>query len=235
MMKFVPATEYAAAVCEELTKQRAWAQLPTDDKYVMRAVMEVLRTVATTRGEATVDPTKITLRPVRPAECAKVAKAMRDAPRESGAITITLVGETHRRTPDEERARQLLRLLESDPGLKQGLIIVERGMTYDMGDQLYVREETMTSSANAPIELRAMYQGVWGMALTAAQRSIVVAGYVLFCIGKGQRTDVDRVAIFFGENHKDILATHIEYLIRHAGLSGIANRPRTYITALSIS
>jgi hypothetical protein len=238
-MQVVPTSDYATEVCAALTSANVWANLPTDDKFVTRAVLDVLRNrLGGTGGSGTdLDPTKLTLRPVRPAELNNVTKEMAKAYAEAGLgnITITFLGENHKSSADATRASGFLDY-QRNGAMQPGLVIIERGMKYDVKELPVQREDAMTTSRNAPGQFLfdPTNPGMWGFGLTAAQRSIVVAGYVLLCLGSGSQTNSDRVAIVFGENHQDMMNTHFEYLIKNAGLRGLAQRKRTYLTVLSL-
>jgi hypothetical protein len=232
-MQFVAASQYAQLVCQYLVDKNKWATLPMDDTYLVRAVMFALGSLlAPTTPNVNVDPDKVKLRPVRPAELPNVIRKTNDS-MQPGHISITFLGEDHRYAPDQARAQGFISALGA--ANMPDVLIVERGMNYDLGTISYMREENIETSNNAPGQF--LYDqrnpGNWGLGLTAAQRSYVVAGYAVLCMYTRSSTGYNSMGIVFGANHQDIINA-IEYLIKNVGVHRLASTRRTYVHADSL-
>jgi hypothetical protein len=150
----------------------------------------------------------------------------------AGSISITLLGETHNNPTDTARANALIAQMAAG-NITPTFLIQERGMTYAWPNPYggaIAREENLTTVPG----------GNFGLGLTSAQRSMVVAGYIFLCLAGGPQvqtpppvTDViDKVFLFYGENHKDIL-DQFEYFARHSTANWVQNRARNLVVARS--
>jgi hypothetical protein len=81
------------------------------------------------------------------------------------------------------------------------------------------REDNLTAPAKNPAA---------GQGLNADQRSFAVAGYMFLCIAGGDQNHHDRIIVFFGERHIDIL-DDLEYFVRHSSADWVQKRPRSYL------
>lgn len=132
-----------------------------------------------------------------------------------GAISISFIGEDHSLSADKDRAEELLNNITIDDD--HFLLAFERGLTYSTSNMpvLTVREENITRAFN----------NNFGLDLNAEQRSLVMAGYITACLASGDQQTKDKVLIFFGENHHDILE-HIEYFAKNLQGQALLGRLR---------
>ena len=144
------------------------------------------------------------------------------------SISLTLVGETHRNDVDEARANSLIQEVVKDR-LLPTVIVLERGLEYQVGGVScqITREKSLTTILQNGAEVD------FGLTLSAKQRSIVVAAYIYLCLASGNQNTADKVLIFFGENHSDILTSHFEYFVRHTTSTWMQNRPRSLMMVRS--
>lgn len=147
----------------------------------------------------------------------------------AGTISITLCGETHNNQADTARANALIAQIAAGT-FTPTFLIFERGMTYALpaGFGGAIARETNLTTVPA---------GNFGLGLTSAQRSMVVAGYIFLCLAGGDQVFVpgavpqpviDKVFLFYGENHKDIL-DQFEYFARHSTANWLQNRARNLV------
>jgi len=146
----------------------------------------------------------------------------------AGSISITLCGETHNNQADTARANALIAQIAAGT-FTPTFLIFERGMTYALpaGFGGAIARETNLTTVPA---------GDFGLGLTSAQRSMVVAGYIFLCLAGGPQVNtpapvlpvIDKVFLFYGENHKDIL-DQFEYFARHSTANWLQNRSRNLV------
>jgi len=150
----------------------------------------------------------------------------------AGSISITLLGETHNNQADTARANALIAQMAAG-NLTPTFLIQERGMTYPWPNPYggaIAREQNLTT----------VPAGNFGLGLTSAKRSMVVAGYIFLCLAGGPQVQtpapvtnvIDKVFLFYGENHKDIL-DQFEYFARHSTANWLQNRSRNLVLARS--
>jgi hypothetical protein len=121
---------------------------------------------------------------------------------------------------DRQRATGLLLTTGGVAYPAPDLVVFERGMQYTAPTvPATAREDNLTAPTINP--------GA-GQGLRGAERSFVIAGYVFLCVAGGNQTHHDRVMIFFGENHTDIVE-HFEYLARHSSADWVQRRPRHFL------
>lgn len=154
----------------------------------------------------------------------KTAKVLADvqklyAAQGPGSISVTVLGETHGYPQDQARADTLIAAVAAGT-LASTLLLFERGMTYAVaGVPCPIARETNLTTIAA---------GDFGLGLSPAQRSMVLAGYVYLCLAGGPQNGVDSVLLFCGERHSDIL-THFEYFVQHTTSNWTQNRARTLL------
>ncbi len=179
-----------------------------------------------------------------------------------GSIFLTLFCEAHRKPNDQARARTLLAQMSNSVPFQPTFSVFERTLkeTYNPAlAKMAVDELNLTIAAPqedpdpilqniivadtfqpplrtniSNVALRAIGSEVWfGEGLTKRQRSMVVAGYILLCLASGDQTHTDKVIVFFGEEHEDIL-NHFETL---AGTLApyVQGRTRTFLIVKSLN
>jgi hypothetical protein len=158
------------------------------DKAVSSAVMNTINDLlpAATNKQPTVgeiDPIKIDHK----ADTQSVLKELQKvyALQDAGSISISIVGETHGDTRDEERARTLIASMDDNGSLKPTIVVFERGLAYHT-DQIatpIVREDNLTTAK----------AGHFGLGLSRSQRSMVVAGYLVLRLGGGDQNNIDKM------------------------------------------
>jgi hypothetical protein len=132
-------------------------------------------------------------------------------------ITITLVGEAHRKNvkllenwdfdKDETRARHLLGAMGGAEFGSAPLVIIERGLDQYTFGGACVREPETTAM---------VYQGVVSgkaaevLGYNDRMRSMMVAGYILAVLEANPITPC-QITLFFGDNHWDIVSFLEEY------------------------
>lgn len=142
---------------------------------------------------------------------------------DDGSISISFVGENHNLISDKDRAQKLISQIFEEIG-KPYLVVFERGLTYSVADSPVevAREENLTTVTNVD----------FGMALTCEQRSMVIAGYIVACLASGSQDTKDKVVIFYGENHCDILK-NIKYFSKNLMGQVLLGRSIEYVFVAS--
>ena len=239
-VKVIPARDYAEKICALLIESSHFGTPGPGKRQdgrvreaVLKGVHELAEAALAGASPDTRRPSSeqevVTLRGPRATTSASAlaeTKKLYDfAP--DAALSLTFFGETHHYLPDERRVADYMDAIGGrveDPTL----VVFERGMTYTTNKIPchYVREESLTTSANATGDYKYVYHDNWGMGLTVVQRSMVVAGYVALSLAAGSQDVKERVVIFFGDNHDDILTTHFPYVVRHA-TAWMEHRKRT--------
>ncbi len=163
---------------------------PATDKQVSAAV---LKTVNDLVNGATNIPTGAD----RPANLTEnAANTTPDAvqnfynAQQATSTSIVLLGESHVNQPDHQRAENYLAAMNANPPvLRPNLVVFERGLTYQApGNIPLVRESNLTTArANGGMV-------DFGMELSKAQRSMVVAGYLALCAASGNQQDINNVS-----------------------------------------
>ena len=125
---------------------------------------------------------------------------------------------------DRNRAQGLLNLTGGVAFPTPALTIFERGMTgtYTVPAGVATtigREDNMTAPTGSPTA---------GQALNDESRSMAAAGYIFLSVAGGNQSLHDRVLVFYGENHSDLL-NHLEYFASHTSIDWVAKRPRSYL------
>jgi hypothetical protein len=189
---------------------------------ILKAIQALLKTPEHVPTAAEREPVVIDQK----ADAEDVLKRMRSLSERQppGSLLLTVVGETHRNDYDSERARTLIGAITDDEP-SASLIVFERGMTYPhpASDAPVVTEESLTS-----------HQGInFGLGLHIEQRSMVVAGYLVVCLASGDQRSADRVVLFYGERHADILSQYFDYFARHTSASHLLRRERTFLLVRS--
>lgn len=150
----------------------------------------------------------------------KVVKEVYDG-QTVGSISLTLLGESHIDQKDKERATAFIQAI-NDGFIDPNTFTLERGMTYNPPNTgiPIIREENLTTTSS----------GIWfGEALTAHQRSLVIAGYLVLITASGNLNDIVKHFILFGDNHRDILK-EFDYFSRHTTAFYLQKLPRTFLT-----
>ncbi len=194
------------------------------DKAVSGAIMNTLQDLI--QG-ATNIPTGADIDPVKTdhrADTKSSLKDVKDLFNKQGPTTSSLVflGETHTNADDHSRALEFI--AEIDAGnLTPNVVVFERGLDYPnpVGVNI-VRESNLTTTQS----------GDFGLGLTYKQRSMVVGGYLALIVANGSQLDSNKILIFFGANHSDIL-TKFEYFAIHTSGNYIAKETRNLFSIRS--
>lgn len=142
----------------------------------------------------------------------------------AGSISLALLGETHNDAKDQARANAFIADINR-AALTPSMVVYERGLPYAVPNTgvPVVREANLTTVALGDFSI------ING--LSAAQRSMIVAGYLVLCLGGGDQSQADKLLLFYGANHSDILTRYFSYFARHTNASHLLKRP---CTAMSI-
>lgn len=106
-------------------------------------------------------------------------------------------------------------------GLAPTMVVFERGMAYPSPRITgHIARETNLTTANA---------GDFGLGLSPSQRSMVVAGYLVLCLAGGDQNNIDKVILFYGEEHRDIILNYFEYFAAHTQADYLKKRIRTLL------
>jgi len=218
-MQIIPALTYAQSLYD------AGAPKATD-KDVSAAVMSALSQLM---PSATNKPTGGEIEPVnikQPANADKALAASQSlyAKQAAGSISLTLLGEDHTDAQDAARANKFISAINAG-SLTPSIIVYERGMTYPTPSTSVhiVRESNLTTISGARD---------FGLGLSRAQRSMVVAGYLVLLVGGGSQADINKILLFFGANHNDILK-YFGYFAQHSPASYLLREPQSLINVLS--
>jgi hypothetical protein len=137
---------------------------------------------------------------------------------DDGDISTVFFGETHNDATDQARVTAYMNALDEDL-TQPTLTVFERGLLYPTGALTghYVREEDLTTSSNAPLGVVvSSHPGNWGFALSINQRSMVTAGYIALSIAdEANQAAKERIVIFFGAEHSNLVTVYLEYLYQH--------------------
>jgi hypothetical protein len=126
-------------------------------------------------------------------------------------LYVVMLGEAHNSGTDRARANELARNIGVSPYIFD-VVVTERGMNYEFAS---LNGATSTLAGEGEFCIKDMGQ---------KQRSMVVAAYLVLCCLMGVR----RIAVFFGENHKDIFQ-YFELFIRLCkSAQPLVSRPRIY-------
>jgi len=217
-MQVVPASTYAKSLYD------AKVGLGTD-KAVSAAVLSALSQLM---PEATNKPHGPAIDPInirQPANADKALAATESlyAKQAAGSISLTLLGEDHTNAQDAARARKFIAAINAST-LTPSLLVFERGMQYAVPavSVIIVRESNLTT----------VNGGDFGMGLSAAQRSMVVAGYLALLAGGGNQNDINKMLLFYGANHTDILK-YFGYFAQHSPSSYLMQEPQTLVAVES--
>lgn len=190
---------------------------------IMRTINDLLTGATNVPAGNDVDATSVDQK----AATASVQSALQSLYNRQGAgsISIAIVGEDHSNATDQNRATTLIAAAQNGT-INPTVLAFERGMTYGVGGlgQPIVRESNLTQPATNP--------NAW-QGLSAAQRSRVVAGYLALILAGGDQNSIDRVLVFFGANHFDIVQNDFDYFARHSDAAYLLKRARTFMTIRS--
>jgi hypothetical protein len=118
---------------------------------------------------------------------------------------------------DQARAQQLILLARGGMRFAPDLIIVEKGLQYDIAvhERTVIKEETIMNNLQNEF--------------TNEHRSMALAAYIFLCVAGGDQTTSDRILIFIGERHKDIFDYFDDFALRSQTIPWVRRRPRTYL------
>ncbi|MEL6140884.1 MAG: hypothetical protein AAFU67_04630 [Bacteroidota bacterium] len=120
------------------------------------------------------------------------------------STSLSLLGEDHNNQEDHIRALAFIAAINQGKILPT-VVVFERGMNYPSPQNVIIVRETNLTTA---------YGVDFGFALTAKQRSMVIAGYLVLIAASGDQMDINKFLLFFGANHKDMLDQY-QYFARH--------------------
>jgi len=142
----------------------------------------------------------------------------------AGSTSVVLLGETHTDPTDQARAQAFIAAISAaNPTLTPTMVVYERGLTYPATAGIApIRETNLTSTPTCYLD-----RNDFGMGLSPAQRSMVIAGYITLCSACGNQLDTDRILLLFGARHSDIL-TYCDYFARHGGAFHFEKQQRFY-------
>jgi len=222
-MHIIPQATYAQALATTPIAQALG--VPVSDSIVLTGTLKVIEDLIAANPAAinkanppAQDPTKVTgSSPKSKNVIADITKLYTQQVIPS--LSLSLLGEDHNNADDATRATDVIQGVAAAT-ITATLLVFERGMAakYPIPGvaQPIVREENLTT----------VVAGDMGLGLTKSQRSVVVAGYIFLLLAGGDQHTIDKVILFYGENHNDIL-TSFEYFVRHTTCSWVQNRPRT--------
>jgi hypothetical protein len=126
------------------------------------------------------------------------------------STSLVLLGEAHNNQQDHQRAESYIAAMNTvPPTLTPTLVVFERALNYPApGHVPVVRESNLTQALSGGGRVD------FGEELSRVQRSMVVGGYLALCVASGNQHDINRVMLFYGANHNDIL-TYFDYFARH--------------------
>lgn len=229
MSKVIPAQEsYAKPLCDLLIRENYFGNPGRGDRQdktvrgaIMKLIHESIAKPPLVQGKA-IEPEVVTLRGPRNVQSLSVIEKLKKiyGSMSDGGISVTFLGETHNDTNDQKRVEDYMSALKNGTLQLPTLTVFERGLTYDtasLSEGYYVRENDLTTSSNAPLGVVSpLYPGNWGFALSIDQRSMVVAGYIALSLAAElDQSKQERVMIFFGSEHADLVTKHLEYFYRH--------------------
>ncbi|WP_316803598.1 hypothetical protein [Pedobacter nototheniae] len=139
------------------------------------------------------------------------------------STSIVLLGESHTNAADHKRAEDYIAAMNSNPPtLKPGLVVFERALTYNAPKDIsIVRESNLTTAKSNGGMVD------FGIELSKAQRSMVVAGYLVLYVASGNQQDINRIVMFYGANHNDIYS-YFDYFARHTGAYYVVKETRDF-------
>ena len=110
---------------------------------------------------------------------------------------------------DQSRAETLHNYVNGN-NIAADLVVLERGMGY-LKVKNEIREETILE-----------------MGFRIRQRSALVAAYIFLCVAGGDQTGNDRILVFFGDEHQDILECFEHYVNDSVEIPWVRKRKRNY-------
>jgi len=138
----------------------------------------------------------------------------------AGGIALVLLTEDHDHGEDKKRGRSVIAEVHSMFALEPTAIVLERKIGYYVPKGftgITIDEDDLTTSGGMK----------YGHGMGLHVRSVVIAGYVFLCLAVGDQKSQEKILIFFGENHKDILE-HFEYFVQNSAADWVKLRPRSY-------
>ena len=144
------------------------------------------------------------------------------------SISIVMLGEDHSSEQDKLRANDFIKAISSDH-LILNLVVFERDMEkkYPTPKEVtVVREDGLTTAKEMAGAAK------FGLELSKAQRSMVIAAYLVLLTGGGNQKSTDKILLFYGENHTDIF-TYFEFFAQHSLAGHLQKRGRTSCLVIS--
>lgn len=226
-------TAYAQALYDNKIITSPTALAPNAMAVVLQTVQHLLalNTVLHKPTGADVAATTTTQAPAAgPALAATTALLGHQA---AGSISLVLVAESHTNVADGARAHTFLDAT-SQGTLLPSLVVYERGLRAPLASGGRAYPNAGSAAHPVPLvdeaNLGQVAAANFGLNnLKPADRSAVVAGYLVLCLAGGDQQAIDRVVLFFGAEHGDIL-TDFDYIARHTTAAHLIKRPRTFLT-----
>lgn len=214
-MKYIPQQDFAKVLASQGLAQASYDKVT--DEIVHDAIA---RTIAMLIASVSNIPEGDNLPPVELAPIEQSIEAINafyaDAP--PHAIALAFLGEAHDSAADTARAKAIIAAISSET-LELTLPIFERGMAEKYPspkcDAPIVREENLTQIRGCDFR--------WG--LSAKQRSMVVAGYLVLLLAGGNQSPKEKVLLFYGDNHLDIIG-YFEAFAAIPAAAHLLKRPR---------
>jgi len=191
-----------------------------DATQASSAVLQIIKDLTPTKvsNKATGKNLEASFRQIQDSSLEAASAAMKELHQNQGigSISITLVGETHKNEEDTNRGEALVDQI-FDKTLVPTYVIVERDLKY----------QTPYDKGLLESQLYSVYLGKdFSTAFSIKQRSMVIAAYLLLCLAAGDQNTIDKVVLFFGEEHQDIFTYFENYC---QSFDWICKRPRTYL------
>lgn len=225
---------YGSTVWKHLEKSGAKFGQPIAQKAMRDAVLATIEELMPTR---TNQPTGADVAKTTP-HSGTATKALADIKKlytgqGNGSISLTLVGEAHNNANDVQRGQDIIAAVGTGNPAST-LMLYER--------YLNSGEVNPTTGNNGPYpwpggayagrnvsELSLSYASgarFFGDQLNVEGRSALVAGYLVLTTAGGDQAQIDKVLIFFGAEHSDILEKYEQYAKLYA--PWLLKRARTY-------
>lgn len=150
------------------------------------------------------------------------------AAQQATSTSIVLLGESHVDPADRQRAENYLAAMNATPPtFSPSLVVFERGLTYKAPNDIPLVRESNLTTVNSHGNMID-----FGMQLSRAQRSMVVAGYLALYVGSGNQQDINRIILFYGANHDDIYK-YFDYIVSHTSVSFVLKEKRDFFNIRS--
>jgi hypothetical protein len=208
-MKIMPQIDYANAL---YSNKASLGSTIISDKQVSAAIMKsVIHLISNSTDKPTgADVDLILLASRSGTTPAEIAKYFKSKPK--GSTSIVLLSEDHTNPADYKRGSAYIQAMDANPAsLTPNLVVFERELGYSEPMKVkYVTENSLETTNS--INCTAPY-GFFGKNFSKAQRSMIVAGYLVLCAASGSQNDTNSFLLFFGANHNDIFK-YFEYLLK---------------------